>query len=153
MATHLEIRHLARTIGTADLGSGDLAERAPVSIAPATEWWPFRNQLLLTVAGMVAVDLGVSTLIVGCVASDAFHRDGTSDFIDAMSRCMSIQEGNIEITAPAIELTSAELVRRSGIPASLLMWSHSCHVANYARGSCRGCLKHLDVIHLAGMMG
>jgi 7-cyano-7-deazaguanine synthase in queuosine biosynthesis len=57
------------------------------------------------------------------------------------------------ITAPAIGMTTAELVTTSEIPRSLLAWAHSCHTGSAACGSCRGCVKHLETTLALGGVG
>lgn len=124
------------------LGSGDLAGRPPASMAPVREWWPFRNQLILTIAGAVAIQLGETELMIGALRTDGEHADGRPEFVERISGLMEMQEGGLRVTAPAIELSAVELVRSSGIPQSVLGWAHSCHVGNLACGQCRGCIKH-----------
>lgn len=124
------------------LGSGDMAGTEPVAAAPVPEWWPFRNQLILTLAGMAAVRLGVTHLMVGALATDGAHADGRPEFFESISKLMSLQEGGITVSAPAIAMTAAELVRVSGVPWEVLAWAHSCHTGNLACGGCRGCVKH-----------
>ncbi|MEG9500285.1 MAG: 7-cyano-7-deazaguanine synthase [Methylorubrum extorquens] len=138
----LGIRHEVVRADCSSLGSGDLAGRAPLQVAPVPEWWPFRNQLILTLAGIAAVRLGVAQLMIGALATDGAHADGRAEFIEAVSRLMALQEGGIEVVAPAIRMTATELVGASGIPREVLAWAHSCHVGNLACGQCRGCVKH-----------
>jgi 7-cyano-7-deazaguanine synthase len=45
------------------LGSGDIASRPALAIAPISEWWPFRNQMLVTLAAMRHIELGVERLL------------------------------------------------------------------------------------------
>jgi 7-cyano-7-deazaguanine synthase len=141
----LGMRHEIIAIDCSSLGSGHMAGTDALELAPAPEWWPFRNQLLLTLAGMRAVAIGVTELMVGSVASDGVHADGRPAFYDSIDGVMRMQEGAIRVTAPAIDMTTAELVRISGIPRSILAWAHSCHVGNLACGTCRGCVKHYEV--------
>lgn len=141
----LGIGHHVIRVDCSSLGSGDMANTKPLDIAPVPEWWPFRNQLLLTLAGMRAVSLGVRILMVGSVASDGVHADGRAEFFSAINTLMRLQEGTIRVEAPALCMTTAELVERSGIPRSLLAWAHSCHVSPLACGACRGCVKHYEV--------
>lgn len=139
------VAHEIISINCADLGSGDLAGRAALPIAPMPEWWPYRNQLLVTLAAMRAIALGIDCLVTGSVSSDNEHADGTEAFYRALDRVMHLQEGGIRIQAPAVSLDSVALIRRSGIPRSVLAWAHSCHTSEYACGSCRGCRKHFIV--------
>lgn len=141
----LGIGHHVIRADCSSLGSGDMANMTPLDIAPVPEWWPFRNQLLLTLAGMRAASLGVRTLLVGSVASDAAHADGRAEFYSAIDVLMSLQEGAIRVEAPALGMTTAELVEQSGVPRPLLAWAHSCHIGTLACGACRGCVKHYEV--------
>ncbi len=142
----LKIEHLAIHADISSLGSGDLAGLPPIDNAPANEWWPYRNQFLLTVAAMKCQLLELPELMIGALKTDGFHADGTSEFIKRMNRLFSLQEGELKVIAPAIELTAAELVQKSQVPHEVIAWSHSCHVAAYACGSCRGCHKHYETM-------
>lgn len=141
----LGIQHEVVRGDCASLGSGDMAGREALGMAPVPEWWPYRNQLLVTLAGMRAVALGVTTMMLGSVASDGSHADGKRDFYEAIDRLMRLQEGGVAVEAPALCMTTAELVCESGVPRSLLSWAHSCHVGSLACGGCRGCVKHYEV--------
>jgi 7-cyano-7-deazaguanine synthase len=142
----LAIEHLLVSSNCSSLGSGDMAASAPLAVAPVSEWWPFRNQLLATLAGMKAVAIGATELVFGSVASDSAHTDGTRGFYEALSAVMAMQEGSLTVTAPALDMTTAELVRTSGIDRETLAWAHSCHTSQFACGDCRGCYKHRQVM-------
>lgn len=142
----LGIAHEVIAVNCRSLGSGDLSGEQPNRYAPTSEWWPYRNQLLVTLGVMKAISLNVDELYVGSVKSDSSHVDGRKDFYESISNLVSMQEGNIIVTAPAIDLASAELVRISGIPKELICWSHSCHTGEFACGVCRGCNKHREVM-------
>ncbi len=139
------IEHIIVAADCSSLGSGDMAGSAPLADAPVSEWWPFRNQLLATLAGMKAMTIGATELLLGSVASDGTHVDGTRPFYDALDAVMSMQEGRLKVLAPALDMTTAELVRTSGIDRETLAWAHSCHTSNLACGDCRGCYKHQQV--------
>lgn len=141
VAEALEMEHEVLHVDVSELGSGEMIGRDPLDLAPVREWWPFRNQMLVTVAAMRLVALEVERILIGTVGTDGAHGDGRTDFIRAMDCALRVQEGGMRLEAPAIELTAEELVRRSGVPWELLAWSHSCHVAPFACGSCRGCQK------------
>jgi 7-cyano-7-deazaguanine synthase len=146
----LHIPHEVVTVDCRHLGSGDLAGTESTGISPSREWWPYRNQLLVTIAAMKGIQLGVGELLVGSVKSDSFHADGTADFYQRIDELMNLQEGEMKVSVPAISMMSVELVRASGIPIELLSWAHSCHVSDVACGSCRGCFKHQTVMHELG---
>lgn len=146
----LAIPHHILSVDCRSLGSGDMSGVEAATIAPTTDWWPYRNQLLVTLTAMRAVALGVQTLLVGTVRSDSSHLDGTVEFVSLMDQLMKYQEGNLRVEAPAIALSTAELIERSGVPAHVLAWAHSCHKANTPCGDCRGCNKYLEVYEQVG---
>lgn len=147
----LKISHEVIRVDCSSLGSGDLAGRPPSTIAPVSEWWPYRNQMLITIAAMRAVMLGIECLHIGTVASDSVHADGSEPFIDAMRILLQLQEGGMGLEAPAIRMTSSELIKVSGVTPEILAFAHSCHVAEYACGRCRGCCKHYETMEALGL--
>lgn len=147
---NLNITHEIIKVDCSKLGSGDLSGKPQIKDAPASEWWAFRNQLLLTLAGMKAIFMDVDSLVFGSVKGDSFHKDGCSEFFSIMNEAFTFQEGNIKVKVPALHLTTEELIKRSKIPHSLLAWSHSCHTSEYACGNCRGCFKYLEVMKNLG---
>jgi 7-cyano-7-deazaguanine synthase len=124
------------------LGSGDMAGTPASKVAPVPEWWPFRNQLILTLAGIAALRLNETELMIGALKTDGAHADGRPEFVVQISDLMAMQEGGLSVSAPAIDMTAVELVLESAIPKSVLGWAHSCHTSNIACGQCRGCVKH-----------
>lgn len=146
----LGIEHHNVRIDFRTLGSGDMAGTEPNSNAPASDWWPYRNQMLITVAAMKAIGLGIQELMLGTVKSDSSHADGTVNFLASIDALLSIQEGGMRVTAPGIGMHTAELVRHAEVPASFLAWAHSCHKANVACGNCRGCNKYFEVLSELG---
>lgn len=145
VAREIGMQHEIITIDCRAIGSGDMAGNDALGVAPVPEWWPFRNQLLVTFAAARGIVLGVTEVMTGSVLSDGTHADGRPEFYDAMDRVTAVQEGGIRISAPALTMTTAELVRHSGVPREILAWAHSCHTGNLACGQCRGCVKHYHV--------
>lgn len=129
------------------IGSGLLSGRDSSDIAPSKEWWPFRNQLLITLAGAWATNRGIRNLLVGSVKTDSFHVDGTENFYRHIDNLLSIQEGGLRVKAPAINMTTVELVISSKITEDIIGWTHSCHQSEWACGICPGCLKHTQVVN------
>ena len=150
VSVELGIAHHIIDVNGRSLGSGDLAGASAAPTAPASEWWPFRNQLLVTLSAMLAFRLGATRLLLGTVNSDGFHVDGTERFISAIDELCGLQEGQIRVAAPAINKTSSQLIRDSGITMSVLAWAHSCHKSDWACGQCRGCCKHRRVMQELG---
>ena len=141
----LEIEHRIVAVDASSYGSGDLSEGEPLAAAPVSEWWPYRNQFIATVAAMATIGDGVDMLAFGTVASDAQHVDGSAVFIEAFNVLMTLQEGGMRIVAPALELSSLDLIRTSGVPLEILGFAHSCHTSSVACGDCRGCNKYLEI--------
>jgi 7-cyano-7-deazaguanine synthase len=146
----LSVRHRVIKVNCRSIGLGDMAGTPPSPQSPVSEWWPFRNQLIITLAGAGAVADGVSELMIGAIRTDVAHCDGRPEFFRRISSAMEFQEGNIRVTAPAIHLDGVELIKASAIPFEILAWSHSCHVSNYACGVCRGCTKHAETMSRLG---
>lgn len=115
------------------------------------EFWPFRNQYLVTLAAMLALREGHAEVMIGTVSTDNRHADGSEAFLDQMDRLLRLQEGGLSLAAPAREMTTEELVAVSGIPIDVLSWAHSCHVGDLACGRCPGCLKHSRVMGSLGL--
>jgi 7-cyano-7-deazaguanine synthase len=144
------IAHQVLAVDCRSLGSGDMSGAEAPPIAPTTDWWPYRNQLLVTLTAMRAVALGVQRLLIGTVSSDSSHLDGTTEFVSLINRLVRYQEGNLSIEAPAIDMSTADLIARSGVPAHVLAWAHSCHKSNTPCGDCRGCNKYLETYEQVG---
>ncbi len=129
---------LTLTLDLGGLGGGLLKDELAVPSAPSPEWWPYRNQILVTAAASVALQAGLSQVIAGTVAGDgARHIDGRPAFYHALDRLISMQEGGTRVHAPSIGETSAELIRRSGLTEDVLGWTVSCHRASFPCGDCQ----------------
>ncbi len=147
----LEIEHKVISVDCKNLGTGTLANTRSVELSPSEEWWPFRNQLLITLASMQAIKDEVSELYLASVKSDDFHTDGTKIFYDLINKVTSFQEGNIKIICPTLEYYSHELVKNYNVPLDLISLAHSCHISNLACGKCSGCIKQLKVRYEIGI--
>lgn len=143
--------HHVIQIDCSSLGSGSLSGNAAIEVAPSEEWWPYRNQLLVTLACMKGISLGLSILYVGSVKSDGFHKDGTPEFYSRLSRLMEYQEGGITVEMPAADMNTLELIEASGIPIEMLLWSHSCHTSNTPCMQCSGCMKNYAIREKLGI--
>jgi 7-cyano-7-deazaguanine synthase len=141
----LNIKHVVIKVDCKNLGSGSLANSESSNISPSKEWWPFRNQLLVTLASMQAVKDSVNEIYLASVKSDNFHKDGTKDFYKLINDLLFYQEGKIKVTCPTLEYYSHELVSKYNVPKNLITMAHSCHISNLACGKCSGCIKQLKV--------
>ena len=147
---HEVIKADCSEIGLGNMVVGEVAGRVSglLTVAPSPEWWPFRNQLLITIGAARCVANGYNQVIVGTVKSDKCHRDGTRKFVRLMNALLACQEGGVTLLAPAIGMNSAELVLQSGVPRLTLCWAHSCHTSNLPCCNCRGCAKHIEVMRI-----
>ena len=139
------LRHEVLEVGLGPLGSGLMAGRTASPVGNAAEWWPYRNQMLVTLAAMRFVGEGLQEIMIGALESDR-HLDGSRAFLEAMARTMALQEGGVRVTAPAHGYTPEELLRVSGFPTGLLGATFSCHAAGMPCGACSGCEKSLDLL-------
>lgn len=146
----LKLEHLVISASIPHLGSGRMVGDENSSHSPHSEFWPFRNQYLVTLAAMVSIKRGLEKILIGTVSSDKRHRDGSSEFLHSMKAVLLLQEGNIDLLAPGCNLTSEELVRRSGVSEAVIAWAHSCHSSTLACGDCPGCQKHSSVMSALG---
>lgn len=149
IAAALHLPHTVLTVNASAVGSGLLAGADSTAASPAPEWWPFRNQLLVTIAAAFAVSSGYGEIAVGSVSGDgARHKDGTSEFYESIDRLVAMQEGNIRVHAPAAHLSALELLQLSQVTADVLAWTHSCHRASLACGDCPGCWKRAELFSM-----
>lgn len=146
----LGLAHEVLRASVTQLGAGVLAGRPPSTVSPNPEFWPFRNQFLVTLAAMVAIRRHSARVLIGTVASDKRHADGTEDFLLRLNALLQMQEGGVTLEAPAIKLNSLALVQESGVDLRILAWAHSCHGSNLACGHCPGCTKHSEVMQAIG---
>jgi 7-cyano-7-deazaguanine synthase len=146
----LDLRHETISVDLRQLGSGLMAGRETLQLGSADEWWPYRNQVLITLAAMRYVGQGLREIMIGAVATD-IHADGKLPFLEAIDRTLSVQEGNVRVTAPALSHTTLELLRLSDFPRDLLGVCFSCHAMEVACGQCGGCLKHVGTLEALGL--
>ncbi len=151
IAAYVGSRHEILRVDCSSLGSGDLSKRPSLGLSHTPEWWPFRNQLLVTLCAMRAVELGVQELLVGTVQSDSVHGDGTAEFFTSLDRTLLCQEGGLRIHAPALPMTSLELISAAGIPLDALAATHSCHTGCLACARCRGCQRRFATFQALGL--
>lgn len=127
------------------------SEAPPPLDAPSPEWWPYRNQLLVSLAAAWALPRGFDQILVGAVSHDGErHLDGTAGFYTRLDDLVSYQEGDIRVIAPAIDMTTVDLIKASGVTDDVLGYAHSCHIAAYPCGTCPGCRKHEEVLNKVG---
>jgi 7-cyano-7-deazaguanine synthase len=105
----------------------------------------YRNQMLITLAAMTYAAELLTEILVGTVVGDDAHADGSREFVSTIDELVRLQSG-VRVSAPAIDVTTLQLVRKAAVPQSVLGWTFSCHTGEWACGSCRGCNKYRQVI-------
>lgn len=126
-------------------GQGLMAGKRPSKRFPP-EWWPLRNQYLLTVGAMLLESTSASKLLIGTVVTDVQLSDGNPSFIASFNELLRAQKSSVSVKAPAIKMTSQQLFRRAKLDRSIAGWVFSCHVGPKACGICRGCRKSAELI-------
>ena len=147
--------HIAKLLGisltTIDaplshLGRGEMTGVPQPKDTAVPEHWPYRNQLLVTLAAMSLPPAHEHEIIIGTVKSDHVHADGSEAFVKAMSSTLAAQYSGVRLSAPAIKKSTADLIGESGADLGLLGWAFSCHRSNLACGQCRGCNKSRETL-------
>lgn len=151
VCSQLGLRHIEFTVGLGSLGSGQMAGQESSPVSQNSEFWPFRNQFLVTIAGMLALKENCTEIMIGTVATDQRHADGSASFRELLHRLLRLQEGGLGLVAPAAGMTSEELIDASEVSLEVLSWAHSCHTGNLACGRCPGCVKHSQVMRSIGL--
>jgi 7-cyano-7-deazaguanine synthase len=148
LCDHLGLHHQVIGVDLSELGSGVMAAKDAAPGAAAAEFWPYRNQMLVTLAAMSLMPKGVREIMIGAVSTDK-HADGKSPFLKAIDRTLALQEGGVRVLAPAKRMSTVKLLKTSGFPFELIGLTYSCHVHEYACGQCGGCTKHRECVEMA----
>jgi 7-cyano-7-deazaguanine synthase len=144
VASAMDLDLVELRVDLSSIGTGAVGSKLPDGIAH--EWWPYRNQSLITFAAAWGIGHGASEVAIGTVSTDGDrHVDGAMPFVRAMDDLLSMQEGGMRVLAPAISLTTEELIERSRISRAVLALTYSCHVSNQPCGDCGGCEKRDSV--------
>src|ERR1041384_7943447 len=106
----LGLAHKTCQVNLRHLGLGIMAGRRRAQPGLPPEWWPYRNQLLITLGSMIAFKRGADELLIGCIRSDRQHVDGSPAFIRSMRALLRRQEGSLSLHAPALQLSAEELI-------------------------------------------
>lgn len=141
----LRLPHHTIKANLSAIGSGEMSGGPTVDAAKAPEFWPYRNQLLITLAAMALIPQGLKEISIGAVSTDV-HSDGQPGFIKKIDEIMRLQEGHIRVVAPAARMSSKQLLERSKFPKRFIGLTFSCHVNDYACGQCNGCTKHREIV-------
>ena len=147
VAQHLDLELDKMDIDLSTLGSGLLAGRPQIEGAPTPEWFPFRNQHLVTIAAAHTLKDGLGAVVLGIVNGDGDrHADSTPGFMAMLDTLVRHQEGEVRVLAPHIYARPHELLVRSGLSDEVMSQTHSCHASRIACGQCPGCKRRTEVL-------
>jgi 7-cyano-7-deazaguanine synthase len=140
IASYLGIEWEELAVDLGPLGVGGLTGRD-------AERWPYRNQLLITMAAVRAQKLGERVIMLGSVRDDdAIHDDDSSLFYRRSDQLLRLQQGGLRIVVPALGLTRDELVAASGVSSVVLDLTYACEQADGPCGRCAGCLTRANLL-------
>jgi 7-cyano-7-deazaguanine synthase len=140
-------------VDLSSLGSGLLVGSAQPELSPTEEWFPYRNQFLVTIAAAKAIKMNIRTVMLGVVGGDgARHVDGSSVFVAVLDSLVAMQEGGVHVQAPHLGQTPQALLAESSLPSQVLLRTYSCHTGNLACGQCPGCLRRYDLLRGSGAL-
>ena len=147
VARHLSLDVERLCVDVSSVGSGLLADTPQMPGAPTPEWFPFRNQFLVTIAAACAAKHGLGAVLLGVVAGDGDrHSDGTTQFVSTLDMLVRDQEGHVRVLAPQITTPARQLLVRSNLPQEVLSQTHSCHANNDPCGECPGCRRRDEIM-------
>lgn len=145
LCNRIGLEHRTIHADLTSIGSGAMAGMDEAPGASTAEFWPYRNQMLVTLAAMKFMPEGLKEIILGSVSTD-HHADGKAPFLKSLDRTLGLQEGHVRVVAPARRMSTKTLLRKSGFPYELIGLTFSCHVHEYACGQCNGCIKHRECV-------
>jgi len=114
-----------------------------------TSYVPFRNANMLSIAMSWGEVLGANAVYIGAVAEDSSgYPDCRPEFISAFEKMADIgtrPETQIELKAPIIHLSKAEIVRKAIELEAPLHLTWSCYRSeDVACGTCDSCVLRLQ---------
>jgi 7-cyano-7-deazaguanine synthase len=115
---------------------------------------PFRNGIMLSIAGGFAESIEAEALVIAAHAGDhAIYPDCREDFMKAMGDAIRLGTyAQIEILRPFIHLTKAEIARRGHELRVDLSKTWSCYKGLAIHcGTCGTCVERREAFQLAGL--
>lgn len=156
----VEQRYLSRIGGSALTDSSLAVPEADLAAAQAGHipitYVPFRNAHFLSVAVSWAEVLGARRIFIGAVEQDSSgYPDCRPEYYRAFNEVIQLgtrPETQIEICAPLIHLSKADIVRRGASLGAPLHLTWSCYQASDAAcGACDSCALRLRAFEQAGV--
>ncbi|GJM21551.1 MAG: 7-cyano-7-deazaguanine synthase [Planctomycetota bacterium] len=130
--------------GATALPSPDLETAAETQASAQAVWVPNRNGLLVNLAAALAEAEGHTAVVVGFNAEEAAtFPDNGAPFFEALNACLALStQIGVQVVAPCLELSKAELVRAGRAVGAPLDASWSCYGPGpEACLRCESCLR------------
>jgi 7-cyano-7-deazaguanine synthase len=115
---------------------------------------PNRNMILLAVAVARALSTGCARVLYGAHAGDhAIYPDCRPDFLAALAAAVRVCDWRpVELEAPFIGLTKAQIVARGAELRAPLELTWSCYVGGERHcGRCGACVERREAFHAAAV--
>ena len=115
---------------------------------------PFRNGIMLSIAGGFAESKGAQGLVIAAHSGDhAIYPDCREEFMRSMSAAIRIGTyAEVEVIRPFISMTKAEIAKRGNELGVDFSQTWSCYVGGEAHcGECGTCVERREAFLLAGI--
>jgi len=110
------------------------------------EYWPFRNQFLISIAAMEAVKRSADVIIIGIASGDAHFADGSIDFVRIASTLVATQHPQITVKAPLLEECNNSALLLHAVPPYFLRRTHSCNRSAQPCWDCPSCVRAAKIL-------
>jgi 7-cyano-7-deazaguanine synthase len=139
----------ALTDHSLDVPTSGIEEGVPITYVP------FRNGIFLSIAAAIAEKEGAEAMVIGVVEEDSSgYPDCRESYIQAMQKAINLgtkDTTKIEILRPLVELSKAEIVKKSLEFNAPLELTWSCYKnSDKACGVCDSCRLRLAGFEKAG---
>jgi len=115
---------------------------------------PFRNGIMLSIAGGLAESKAAQGLVIAAHAGDhAIYPDCREDFMKAMADAIRLGTyAEVEILRPFIAMSKAEIARRGSVLGVDFAQTWSCYVGGDIQcGECGTCVERREAFLLSGV--
>ena len=116
---------------------------------------PFRNGIMLSIAGGFAESKGAHGLVIAAHSGDhAIYPDCREDFLSAMADAIRLGTyARVEVMRPFVTMTKTEIARRGHDLGVDFSQTWSCYVGGEVQcGECGTCVERREAFLLAGIV-
>ena len=116
---------------------------------------PFRNGIMLSIAGGFAESKGAHGLVIAAHSGDhAIYPDCREDFLSAMADAIRLgTSARVEVMRPFVTMTKTEIARRGHDLGVDFSQTWSCYVGGEVQcGECGTCVERREAFLLAGIV-